>query len=283
MIDHGCARGSNPLVPQICVIKDFHDETPDVRSFHFQTEDGKKPFDLKPGQLIMLSLFGVGEAMFSITSQGDDYIESTIKRVGELTNILHTVPAGQKVGIRGPYGNWFPYDDLKGYDLLFVTGGFALAPARSLILHCFNNRKDYGSIDILYGARSVSDLCFKDELFDKWPKQPDTKVHVTIDVAEDAWDGNVGFVPTYLEDLKFTPKAGRVKVILCGPPIMIKFCSHALLDHMNFAKADVITTLEMRMKCGIGKCGRCNIGNKYVCLDGPVFTLAELDELPDEK
>jgi len=283
MIDHGCARGSNPLVPQLCVIKDFHDETPDVRSFHFQTEDGKKPFDLKPGQLIMLSLFGVGEAMFSITSQGDDYIESTIKRVGELTNILHTVPAGQKVGIRGPYGNWFPYDDLKGYDLLFVTGGFALAPARSLILHCFNNRKDYGSIDILYGARSVSDLCFKDELFDKWPKQPDTKVHVTIDVAEDAWDGNVGFVPTYLEDLKFTPKAGRVKVILCGPPIMIKFCSHALLDHMNFAKADVITTLEMRMKCGIGKCGRCNIGNKYVCLDGPVFTLAELDELPDEK
>ena len=282
MISHDCARGANPLVPQICVIKDFHDETPDVRTFSIQTLDGKKPFDLKPGQLIMLSLFGVGEAMFSITAQGEDYIDSTIKRVGELTNALHTVPIGQRVGVRGPYGNYFPADDLKGHDLLFITGGFALAPARSLILHCLKNRADYGKIEILYGARSVADLCFKDELFNVWPNQPDTKVHVTLDVGEEGWDGNVGFVPTYMEELAFQPSK-NLKVILCGPPIMIKFCSQGLLDRMGFRKEDVITTLEMRMKCGIGKCGRCKIGSKYVCLDGPVFTLAELDELPDEK
>ena len=282
MISHDCARGSNPLVPQVCVVTNINDETYDVKTFRLQTADGKKPFDVRPGQLIMFSLFGVGEAMFSITAQGDDYIETSIRRVGELTNALHAIPVGQKVGVRGPYGNWFPADELKGHDLLFIGGGIALAPIRSLILHAFKNRADYGKIDILYGARSVADLCFYDELMTEWPKQPNTKVHVTIDVGEEKWDGNVGFVPTYMEELAFQP-SDKLKVILCGPPIMIKFCSQGLLDRMGFKKENVITTLEMRMKCGIGKCGRCNLGNKFICLDGPVFTLAELDDLPDEK
>lgn len=277
---HECTCNDNPLVPQVCKVIKITQETPDVQTYRIQTLDGKKPFSPLPGQLAMISILGVGEAMFSITAQGEDYIESSIKRVGELTEALHSMSEGDEIAVRGPYGNNFPYEDLKGKDLLFIGGGIGLAPVRSLIRYCFENRSDYGHIDILYGSRSKEDLVFKEDLFDNWPKMDDTDVHVTVDKGDADWDGNVGFVPAYLEELAFSPK-GR-KVILCGPPIMIKFCSEALL-RMDFAKEDVITTLEMRMKCGIGKCGRCNIGSKYVCLDGPVFTLAELDELPDEK
>jgi len=280
MIGHRCSCESNPLIPRICVVTDIVRETPDIKTFRIQTEDGKKPFVPIPGQLAMISLPGVGEAMFSITAQGDDYIDSSIKQVGELTDALHEMVPGQKIGIRGPYGNGFPVDSLKGYDLLFVSGGIGLAPVRSLIRHCFGRRADYGHIDILYGARSPDDLVFKEDLFEHWPKQPDTNVQVTADRGDETWSGNVGFVPVYMEELAF--QQGNRKVLLCGPPVMIKFCSEGLI-RMGFDKKDVITTLEMRMKCGVGKCGRCNIGSKYVCLDGPVFTLAELDELPDEK
>lgn len=278
--EHDCTCDSNPLLPQVCNIIKITQETSDVITFRIQTLEGKKPFAPKPGQLAMISVFGVGEAMFSITAQGDDYIESSIKQVGELTEALHDLTVDDQIGIRGPYGNGFPTDELKGKDLLFVGGGIGLAPVRSLIRHCFANRSDFGHIDILYGSRSPQDLVFKDDLFDNWPGTPDTDIHVTVDKGTETWEGNVGFVPTYMEELAFQPQ-GR-KVILCGPPIMIKFCSQALI-RMGFDKKDVITTLEMRMKCGIGKCGRCNIGSKYVCLDGPVFNLAELDELPDEK
>jgi len=262
------------------VVSDVIEETPDTKTFRIQTVDGKKPFLPKPGQLAMISIFGVGEAMFSITAQGEDYIDSAIKKVGVLTEALHSISPGQKIGVRGPYGNGFPIEGLEGFDLLFVGGGIGLAPLRSLIRHSLENRKNYGHIDILYGARSPEDLVFKDDLFENWTKQPDTIVHVTVDKADAVWDGNVGFVPAYLEELAFQPR--NRKVIVCGPPIMIKYCSESLV-RMGFDKKDVITTLEMRMKCGIGKCGRCNIGSKYICLDGPVFTLSELDDLPDEK
>ena len=278
-INHECSCNDNPLIPQICQVTKITQETGDVQTYRIQTLDGKKPFSPKPGQLAMISLVGVGEAMFSRTAQGEDYIESSIKRVGELTEAFHNMKVGQRIGIRGPYGNNFPAEELKGKDILFIGGGIGLAPVRSLIRYCFENRKDYGHIDILYGSRSREDLVFKDDLFENWPKEPDTTVHVTVDRGDASWEGNVGFVPAYLEELAFSPD-GR-KVVLCGPPIMIKFASEALI-RMGFDKKDVITTLEMRMKCGIGKCGRCNIGSKYVCLDGPVFSLAELDELPDE-
>lgn len=280
MPEHNCTCKDNPLVPQLCVVTRIVDETPDVKTFRIQTRDGKKPFTPLPGQLQMISLPGVGEAMFSITRQGEDYVESSLKKVGELTEALHELSEGDLVGVRGPYGNHFPAEEFKGHNVLFIGGGIGIAPVRSLIWECLEHREDYGHLDILYGSRSKADLVFKEDLFEIWPAQKDTTVHVTVDVGDETWDGNVGFVPTYLEELAFDPK-GK-KVALCGPPIMIKFCSQAL-TRMGFAKEDVITTLEMRMKCGIGKCGRCNIGSKYVCLDGPVFSLAELDELPDEK
>jgi len=280
IVDHNCSCEGNPLIPAVCVVTGVFRETSDVKTFRVSTPEGKKPFTPEPGQLAMVSVFGAGEAMFSITAQGEDYLDFSVKLVGELTAALHEISPGQEIGVRGPYGNGFPMNDLRDCGLLFIGGGIGLAPIRSVIRRCFENRADYGHIDILYGSRSPDDLVFKDDLFEHWPKQPDTNVHVTVDRGDAAWDGNVGFVPAYMEELAFAP-AGR-KVLLCGPPVMIKFCSEGLL-RMGFNKSDVITTLEMRMKCGIGKCGRCNIGSKYVCLDGPVFTLAELDGLPDEK
>lgn len=279
-IDHECSCNKNPLVPSLCVVTDVKQETSDVQTYTIKTLDGKKPFSPLPGQLAMVSLLGVGEAMFSITAQGDDYIQSAIKRTGLLTEAFHEMQPGQQIGVRGPYGNHFPIDDLKGKDLLFIGGGIGIAPVRSLIRYCLEHREEFGHIDILYGARSKADVCFKEDCFENWPCAKDTNVYITTDVASDDWDGHVGFVPAYIEEVGFKPE-GK-KVILCGPPIMIKLSSETLLK-MGFAKEDVITTLEMRMKCGIGKCGRCNIGSKFVCLDGPVFTLAELDELPDEK
>ena len=270
--------GSLELVPAACDVIRIADETPDVKTFRLRRADGSKPFSPLPGQLAMISAFGVGEAMFSVTAQGSDWIESSVKRVGELTEALHGLSEGDRVGVRGPYGNSFPAEALKGRDLLFVGGGIGLAPVRSLILYVLERREDYGEIDILYGSRSCADLVFKEDLFENWPAA--ANLHITVDAAEDGWDGHVGFVPGYLEEKGFPPE--NRACILCGPPVMIRFCLESL-QRMGFEKENIITTLEMRMKCGIGKCGRCNIGSKYVCLDGPVFTMAELDGLPDER
>lgn len=278
-INHNCNCQDNPLVPQVCLITSITEETPDIKTFRVQTLAGEKPFTPLPGQLAMFSLLGVGEGMFSITAQGENYLDFAIKRCGLLTDALHEVTPGQQIGLRGPYGNHFPTEAAQGKDLIFIGGGIGLAPVRSFIRYAFANRKDYGKIDIVYGARSPEDLVFKNDLFEEWPIQPDTQVHITVDKGCADWSGHVGFCPAYLEELNF-PIENKI-VVLCGPPIMIKLASQSL-QKMGFANEQIVTTLEMRMKCGIGKCGRCNIGSKYVCLDGPVFTLSELEELPEE-
>ncbi|HEX3010717.1 MAG TPA: FAD/NAD(P)-binding protein [Syntrophomonadaceae bacterium] len=275
---HNC-NCEKPLVPCTVEVIDVVDETPDVKSFFVKNENGV-PFDIKPGQCAMVSHIPVGEGMFSCTWQEEnEYLQFAIKRAGLLTEELHNIEVGQKLGVRGPYGNGFPVDECKGKDMLFIAGGIGLAPVRSFIKYCFKHREDYGKIQILYGSRSYADLCFKEELFDLWPKIKDTEVFTTIDNAEEGYDGHVGFVPSYLEEINPDP-AGKIAVT-CGPPIMIKFVLKAL-EKMGYTDDQVITTLEMRMKCGIGKCGRCNIGHNYICLDGPVFTLAQLKKLPPE-
>lgn len=274
-----CDSDANPLVPQVCNIIQIRQETPDTKAFRIQTQDGKKPFIPGPGQLGMFSIVPVGEGMFCVSTQGEDWLEFVIKRCGLLTDAIHELKVGDQVGVRGAYGNLFPYDACKGKDMLFIGGGIGLAPVRSFIHYAFANREDYGKIDIVYGSRSKDDLVFKEELFEIWPKQPNTDVHLTVDRKTDDWDGEVNFVPTVVEKLAFTPE-NRVAVV-CGPPIMIKFVTQTL-QKLGFADEDIIVTLEMRMKCGIGKCGRCNIGGKYICLDGPVFSQEELNHLPDE-
>lgn len=278
-VNHDCTCAGNPLVPQICVVTEIREESPDVKTFRLQKPDGTKPFTPLPGQLAMISVLGVGEGMFSLTAQGDAYIEAAIKECGMLTEALHALQPGDKVGIRGPYGNHFPYEELKGSDLLFVGGGIGTAPVRALIRYCMEHRADYGHIDIVFGARTKEDMPFKEDVYQNWPAAGDTNVYLTVDRQTEGWDGHVGFVPQYVEELGFSPK-GK-KAVLCGPPIMINLTCE-FLAKMGFEKSDIVTTLEMRMKCGIGKCGRCSVGPYYICLDGPVFTMDELSKLPNE-
>ncbi len=269
------------LIPEIGVVTDIRIDTPDVRTFRVVTPEGKKPFEHIPGQCAMLSIPGVGEALFSITSSptNTEYMEFSIKKCGCVTSFLHAIEPGQYVTIRGPYGNGFPVETaFKGKDLLFVAGGIGLAPLRSVINYCRHYRSNYGSIDIVYGSRSMQDLVDYNEIMEEWCKEDGINVHLTIDREQPEWNGHVGFVPNFVKELNFDTNKTAV---LCGPPIMIKF-TLAGLQELGFGKDQIYTTLEMRMKCGIGKCGRCNLGDKFICKDGPVFRFDQLEELPDE-
>lgn len=271
----------DPLFPMLGVVTDIRTDTPDVKTFRVVGLDGKKPFTHIPGQCAMLSVPGVGEALFSITSSptNEEYMEFSIKKCGCVTTWLHAMEVGQQITIRGPYGNGFPVDtDFAGKDLVFVAGGIGLAPLRSVINYVRHYRSRYGTVDIVYGARSKDDLVDYQEIIDEWMQEDGINVHLTIDNPQEGWDGHVGFVPNYVKELGFdTSKT----VVMCGPPIMIKFTLAGLLE-LGFDKTQVYTTFELKMKCALGKCGRCNIGDKYVCKDGPVFRLDEMDELPDE-
>ncbi len=269
------------LIPHIGVVTDVRIDTPDVKTFRVNALEGGKCFEHIPGQCAMLSIPGVGEAMFSITSSptNEEYMEFSIKKCGCLTSWLHQMDVGQQITIRGPYGNGFPVEsDFRGKDLLFVAGGIGLAPLRSVINYVRAHRENYGKVDIVYGSRSADDLVDYKEIIDEWVNEPDFNVWLTIDREQEGWDGHVGFVPNYVKELGFDTNK---TVIICGPPIMIKFTLAGLIE-LGFNKTQVFTTMELRMKCGVGKCGRCNIGSKYVCKDGPVFRCDQLDELPDE-
>lgn len=269
------------LIPHIGVVTDVRIDTPDVKTFRVNALEGGKCFEHIPGQCAMLSIPGVGEAMFSITSSptNEEYMEFSIKKCGCLTSWLHQMEVGQEITIRGPYGNGFPVESaFKGKDLLFVAGGIGLAPLRSVINYVRAHRENYGKVDVVYGSRSADDLVDYKEIIDEWMNEPDFNVWLTIDREQEGWDGHVGFVPNYVKELGFDTNK---TVIICGPPIMIKFTLAGLME-LGFNKTQVFTTMELRMKCGVGKCGRCNIGSKYVCKDGPVFRCDQLDELPDE-
>ncbi len=269
------------LIPSIGVITDIRKDTPDVKTFRVVGLDGKKLFEHMPGQCAMLSIPGVGEAMFSITSSptNTEYMEFSIKKCGCVTSWLHQAEVGQQITVRGPYGNGFPVEDaFKGKNMLFIAGGIGLAPLRSVINYIRSNRQNYGTVDIVYGARSMDDLVDINEIQTEWVNEKDFNVYLTIDREQEGWNGHVGFVPAYVKEVNIPTDRTAV---LCGPPIMIKFTLQALLE-LGFDKTQVYTTLEFRMKCGVGKCGRCNVGDKYICKDGPVFRMDNLEELPSE-
>lgn len=275
-IDHDCSCEKNPLVPSVCKVVEITDETDDVKSFRVQTLEGTKPFEFKPGQLGMFGIASFGECMFCVSMGGDDWLEFTVKKVGTVTDRLHLLYPGSQVIVRGPYGNYWPADECKGRDMLFIAGGIGLPPVRTFLLHTLQNRSDYGRIDLVYSASTKDDLVFKEQLFEEWPNEPDTHIHVSTYRESDDWDGAVAYTAPFLESLGLD--VSNTTAVLCGGPSLYRTCSESL-QNMGIADENVITTLEMRMKCGIGKCGRCNVGSKYICLDGPVFTQAEVNDM----
>ncbi|MBR3690503.1 MAG: FAD/NAD(P)-binding protein, partial [Eggerthellaceae bacterium] len=258
------------LIPYAGIVTKITGQTPDVKTFRVEAPEGGKLFEHEPGQCAMLSVPGISEAMISITSSptNKEFMEFSVKKCGCLTDWLHSMEEGQMITVRGPYGRPFPVDsELAGKNLVFVAGGIGLAPLRSVINYVRDNRDKYGRVDIIYGSRSKDDLVNYEEIVSEWMNTKDFHVHLTIDREQEGWDGHVGFVPNYIAELNLS--AVNTCALVCGPPIMIKFSLPNLLN-AGFDKTQIFTTMELRMKCGIGKCGRCNIGDKYVCKDGPV-------------
>ncbi len=272
----------NPYLPDMATIIETVQETHNIKTFRVRIDNPERmaAFSFQPGQVGQLSAFGTGEATFVINSPPTrmDYLQFSVMRAGEVTSRLHTLSAGDKVGVRAPLGNHFPYESMKGKNVVFVGGGIGMAPLRTLMLYMLDNRKDYGKITLLYGAKSPDDMAFSAEL-PEWLSRDDLDATLTIDREVPGWEHNVGLIPNVLREIG--PDPDNCFAVTCGPPIMIKFTLQALKD-LGFADDQIITTLEKRMKCGVGLCGRCNIGSKYVCVDGPVFSYAELKDLPNE-
>ncbi len=274
----------NIYKPELMVITDIIDETPDTRTFRLQFKDPEvaRTFDFKAGQFAEYSVFGEGECTFCIASSPtrQEYIECSFKQAGKVTTAMRRMNVGDILGLRGPYGNHFPVEEMAGKNVVFIAGGIGLAPVRCVIWNVLDLRDKFKDVTIVYGARSVGDLVYKRELED-WKAMPDVRTIVTVDPGgeTEGWDGEVGFVPSIVE--KAAPAGDNSVAIVCGPPIMIKY-TLPVLQKLGFRDEDIITTLENRMKCGLGKCGRCNVGSVYVCKDGPVFTYAQLRELPEE-
>jgi NAD(P)H-flavin reductase len=261
------------LVPRPATIRRVVNESFDVKSFLLESEDGAAMQSL-PGQFVEVSAQGYGESTFAISrlEPGGRRFEVSVKRMGHLTKMLHRAAEGETVGVRGPYGRPFPVDEWKGKGIVVIGGGIGLAPLRPVVDHALAHRSDFAGLEIVFGARSPRDMLFKDDLA-KWSKDDRVKLHTTIDFAAEGWKSRVGFVPVVVKDLALRPD-GRVAVV-CGPPIMIKLTAAALKE-LGWSEESIYTTLEMKMQCGIGQCGRCNIGEKFICKDGPVFKLSEL-------
>ena len=278
----------NPYLPYPVRIEEITIETEDknIKTFKlvFLNHDDEKNFSYNAGQFAELSVAGKGEVPIGIASSPTEkgYLMFTVNKVGLVTAALHSMKPGDIIGIRGRLGNHYPWDILRGKNVLIIGGGFAFTTLRSSIIYMLDpaNRPEFKEIHVIYGARSPGMLLYKDELAE-WEARDDINMHITVDSTNDPdWKYNVGFVPAVTEQ-KAPPGTENTYAIICGPPVMIKF-TQPVLDKLNYQHDKIIMSLEMRMKCGIGMCGRCNIGKEFVCKDGPVFTLAKLNTMPKE-
>ena len=280
---------NNPYIPMPVQIAKIMDEvdTHDIKTFRFTflNKEDEQNFKYMPGQFAELSIYGKGESPIGIASSPTEqgFVEFTVQRAGAIvpglvTSALHDMTEGAEIGIRGPMGNFWPIEFLEKKNIVVVGGGFAFTTLRSLINYMLHkdNRSRFGEITLIYGARTPGLLLYKEELA-AWEKRDDIKSVITVDKGDETWKGRQGFVPAVCKEVAPSPK--NTVAVICGPPIMIKFTLPVFFE-LGFSKEDILTSLEMRMKCGIGKCGRCNVGYKYVCNDGPVFSLAQLEDLP---
>jgi NAD(P)H-flavin reductase len=269
----------NPYLPKLSKIIEVKQEVDGLRAIKtFRTQFMGEGFTHECGQCAMLSVLGKGECMISISSTPleKEYLQFSILRMGRVTSAIHELKPGDLLGLRGPYGNSFPLQRWKGKNLIFIGGGIGLAPIWSILQTARRTQADYGDLTLLYGARTSADIVYKDELQEL---KKEMTVHLSVDQEEPNWEEFVGFVPVNLLDKKPSPE--NAIAITCGPPIMIKFVI-ANLEALGFKDEQIYTTVENKMKCGIGKCGRCNIGLHYVCKDGPVYSWAELRRMPQE-
>ncbi len=255
-----------------------------IKTFHLRLQDDdKNVLEFEPGQFLMLTAYGVGEAPYGFASSpvNDEYIKVSVKKVGKVTTALHDMKEGDVVGVRGPYGNSFPVEKTRGRNIVFIGGGIGVAPLRSLMEYVLDpeHREEFGHVQMLHGFRSPDDMLYTYD-HRRWEDAPNTLVKFTIDEHCEGWDGCVGFPHNLIEDELKCPMEDTI-YYTCGPPIMIKAVIDRLTD-FGIEPENIITTLEMRMSCGMGKCGKCNIGHHYVCRDGPVFSYRQLEEMPDE-
>jgi NAD(P)H-flavin reductase len=271
------AAKANPMQPFVGKLAGIQNIATGIKLFQVELTglEGQKAFaDYKPGQFAFVSAFGAGEAPFGLTStpRRGPLVEFAVSALGHVTGALHSLEVGEPVGVRGPLGNWFPMEDIKGHDVVILGGGIGGAPLRPVVHSIIDNRDEYGQVTILWAARSPDLLVFTDE-FDDWRAVPDLVFHVTVDRGDEGWTGNVGLITQLLEQVN--PSTDNAITITCGPPIMIHF-AFLTLRKLGFSPEQSLTTLEARMHCGIGKCGRCNMGEKFVCTDGPVFWQSEI-------
>jgi sulfhydrogenase subunit gamma (sulfur reductase) len=275
MTDQGISSLYQPTPAEMVKIEQL---TEKEKLFTLYLKEGR---DLghRAGQFVEVSVFGIGEAPISVTSSPtrNGTFELCIREVGDVTGALHRMEPGSTVGIRGPFGNGFPIDKMRGKDLLFAPGGMGLPPLRSVIQQVLDERESFGRVIILYGARNPSELLFKDELA-QWEARDDVEFHVTVDRGDESWTGNVGVITTLFPKVTINPR--NTVALTVGPPVMYRFVLIELLSK-GIQDGNIFLSLERRMKCGLGKCGHCQINNVYVCQKGPVFSYAQLKELPE--
>lgn len=270
---------TSPYKPMKAKIIEASMLTDKEKFFRFELED-KINLAHEPGQFVMVSIFGYGEAPISICSSPSDkgYFDLTVRSVGSFTGKLHKLEKGDVVGIRGPFGRGFPVDNMFGYDVVIVGGGLGLVPLRSLIRYIMSHRNDFGNVQILLGCKTSKDFLFKDEAND-WMKRAEIKFNCTVDRWEPDWSGHVGLITSLIPGVDLNP--ARTYAVVVGPPIMYKFVIQKLLEK-DIPDHQIVVSLERRMKCGLGKCGHCQIEGVYVCQSGPVFTYNELKNFKGE-
>ncbi len=276
----------NPYIPNLTTIKSIvtENKADDIKTLEleFKKEEDYKSFDYIPGQFAEISLIGKGECPIGIASSPTEEgtVKFTIKKMGEVTSAFHNTLVGDTIGIRGPFGNGWPMKEMKGKNIVVIGGGFAFSTLRSLMLYALDEkyRKDYGDLTIIYGNRDSGEVLYT-QLLEEWEKRGDVNVVLTIDRPEENWIRKVGFVAAIVKEV--APSPDNAVAVICGPPIMIK-TAVAELVQLGWKDEQILGSYEKRMACGIGKCGRCNIGSKYVCIDGPVFSLAEMKKMAPE-